>query len=148
VRMPTDDTETGGRPIPGGESLLMATKAAWALARLLVKGGGVENEGVKQYPSHRTSSLGGKIEPSRCIGESKEIGGFFILFFIFIFIFYFFLYHIFVVKVQEIAWSASYGENKTQNPKPTNKGNFRHQIIFNWGPYRSQAHIRVRNSNT
>jgi len=26
---------------------------------------------------------------------------------------FFFLYHIFVVKVQEIAWSASYGENKT-----------------------------------
>jgi len=35
----------------------------------------------------------------------------------------FFLYHIFVVKVQEIAWSASYDENKTQNPKQTNKGN-------------------------
>jgi len=29
----------------------------------------------------------------------------------------FFLYHIFVVKVQVIAWSAGYGENKTQNPK-------------------------------
>jgi len=42
--------------------------------------------------------------------------------FIFIFIF---LYHIFVVKAQEIAWSASYGENKTQNPKRTNKGNIR-----------------------
>jgi len=45
----------------------------------------------------------------------KEIGGFFFLFF--------FLSHIFVVKVQEIAWSASYGENKTQKPKRTNKGN-------------------------
>ena len=39
----------------------------------------------------------------------------------------FFLYHIFVVTVQEIAWSASYGENKTQNPKQTNKRNNRHQ---------------------
>ena len=39
-----------------------------------------------------------------------------------------FLYHIFVVKVQEIAWSASYGENRTQNPKRTNKGNIWHQI--------------------
>jgi len=29
------------------------------------------------------------------------------------FFFFFFLSHIFVVKVQEIAWSASYGENKT-----------------------------------
>ena len=44
--------------------------------------------------------------------------------FFFIFIF---LYHIFVVKVQEIAWSASYGENKTQNPKRTNKRKIRHQ---------------------
>jgi len=50
------------------------------------------------------------------------------LFFIFFFFYFlFFLYHIFVVKVQEIAWSASYGENKTQNPKRTNKGNIRHQ---------------------
>jgi len=49
------------------------------------------------------------------------------LFFFFSF-FFFFLYHIFVVKVQEIAWSASYGENKTQNPKQTNKRNIRHQI--------------------
>jgi len=66
-------------------------------------------------------------------------------FFFFLSFFLFFLYHIFVVNVQEIAWSASYGENKTQNPKRTNKGNFRHQIMFNWGPYRSQAHIQVRN---
>ena len=48
------------------------------------------------------------------------------LFFYFLF-FILFLYHIFVVKVQEIAWSASYGENKTQNPKRTNKRNIRHQ---------------------
>ena len=46
----------------------------------------------------------------------KEIGGFF-------FLYLFFLYHIFVVKVQEIAWSASYGENKTQKPKQTNNVN-------------------------
>jgi len=43
----------------------------------------------------------------------------------FLFFFFFFLSHIFVVKVQEIAWSASYGENKTQKPKRTNKGNIR-----------------------
>jgi len=42
---------------------------------------------------------------------------------------FFFLYHIFVVKVQEIAWSASYGENKTQNPKRTNKGNIRNNAL-------------------
>ena len=52
-------------------------------------------------------------------GKSK--GG--VFFFIF---FYFFLYHIFVVTVQEIAWSASYGENKTQKPKRTNKGKIHH----------------------
>jgi len=47
--------------------------------------------------------------------------------FLFFFLLFFFLYHIFVVKVQEIAWSASYAENKTQNPKHTDKGNIRHQ---------------------
>jgi len=45
------------------------------------------------------------------------------------FLFFFYFYHIFVVKVQEIAWSASYGENKTQNPKRTNKGKVRHQSL-------------------
>jgi len=43
--------------------------------------------------------------------------------------FFFFLSHIFVVKVQEIAWSASYGENKTQNPKRTNKRNIRNTTL-------------------
>jgi len=52
------------------------------------------------------------------------MGGFF-----FIIFFIIFLYHIFVVKVQEIAWSASYGENKTQNPRRTNKGKIRHQSL-------------------
>ena len=69
--------------------------------------------------------------------KMKEIGG--------SFFFLFFLYYIFVVKVQEIAWSASYGENKTKNPGRTNKGNIRHQKLFNWGLYRSQAHMRARN---
>jgi len=45
---------------------------------------------------------------------------FFLLFFSLVF-----LYHIFILKGQEIAWSASYGENKTQKPKRTNKGNIR-----------------------
>jgi len=36
----------------------MATKAAWALASLLVKCVVVEIEGVNQYLSHRTSCLG------------------------------------------------------------------------------------------
>jgi len=47
--------------------------------------------------------------------------------------YFYFLYHIFVVKVQEIAWSASYGENKTQNPKRTNKRNIRHQKTLQLG---------------
>jgi len=55
---------------------------------------------------------------------AKEIGGLFFFFF-FLFFSFFFLCHIFVVMVQEIAWSASYGENKTQKPKRTNKGNIR-----------------------
>jgi len=56
--------------------------------------------------------------------KDGEMEGFFFSFFFFLF-----LYHIFVVKVQEIAWSASYGENKTQNPKRTNKGNIRNTTL-------------------
>jgi len=43
--------------------------------------------------------------------KMKEIGGFFY----FIFLFYFFIFYnqVFVVKVQETTWSASYGRNKT-----------------------------------
>jgi len=52
------------------------------------------------------------------------------VFILFYFILFLFLYHnIFVVKVQEIAWSVSYGENKTQNPKRTNKGNIRNNSL-------------------
>ena len=40
--------EKGGRPIPGGERRFTATKAAWALASLLTKGGVVAIEGVNQ----------------------------------------------------------------------------------------------------
>jgi len=50
-------------------------------------------------------------------------------FFFFFSFFFFIIYHTFVVKVQEIAWSASYGENKSKNPKRTNKGNIRHQSL-------------------
>jgi len=46
----------------------------------------------------------------------KEIGGFFLLFFFF---FFFFYNHVFVVKVQETAWSASYGVKKTINNPTT-----------------------------
>jgi len=61
------------------------------------------------------------------------------------FLFSFFLYHIFVVKVPEIAWSASYGENKTQNPKQTNKGDTITNHLHK-GPYQSLAHIRAQKS--
>jgi len=45
--------------------------------------------------------------------DLKEIGRFFFFsFFLFLF-FLFFLNHVFVVKVQESVWSASYDENKT-----------------------------------
>ena len=63
----------GGRPIPGRESLLTATKAACTLASRLVKWVVVELEGVNQYPSQRTSSFGLKTELSRWIG-AWEIG--------------------------------------------------------------------------
>ena len=61
--------EEWGKADPRGESLLTATKAAWALASLLVKWGVVKTEGVNQYPSQRTSSWGAKIQPSRWTGE-------------------------------------------------------------------------------
>jgi len=51
--------------------------------------------------------------------DGEEIGGFY---------FYFF-YHIFIVKVQEIAWRACYGESKTQKPQRTNKGNSRNYSL-------------------
>jgi len=73
--------------------------------------------------SHSAVEVPANVRGSR-VPADKEIGVFFFFFFYF---FFFFLYHIFVVKVQEIAWSASYGENKTQNPKRTNKRNIRHQ---------------------
>jgi len=46
----------------------MGTKAAWAWANLLVKWGMPDIEGVNQWPSHLTLSLGLKPEPSRWIG--------------------------------------------------------------------------------
>jgi len=70
------------------------------------------------------------VEISIAAGEADEKDeghrGLF-LFFLLLFFTLFFLYHIFVLKVQEIAWSASYAENKTQNPKRANKGNITHQ---------------------
>jgi len=44
-------------------------------------------------------------------GARKEIRGFFFFFF-----FFFFYNHVFVVKVQETAWSKSYAVNKTLIP--------------------------------
>ena len=38
----------GGRPIPRGESLLTTTKAAWAIACILVRWEVVERERVNQ----------------------------------------------------------------------------------------------------
>ena len=63
----------GGRPIPGGQSLLTAMKAVWALASLLTKSGVLETEGVNQYPGHITSTLGWKTDPSWWTG-ALEMG--------------------------------------------------------------------------
>ena len=57
------------------------------------------------------------------VGEMVRVqfpGGFFFLFFFFFF-FFFFLYHVFIVTVQELAGSASYGVNKTSISKHNNK---------------------------
>jgi len=50
----------GGRPFHGGESLLIVSRAPGARDSLLLKWVLVEREGVNQYPSHLTSSLGEK----------------------------------------------------------------------------------------
>jgi len=65
-------------------------------------------------------------------GGKKDGGVRGVFFNFFYLLFILFLYHILVVKVQEITWSASYGENKTQKPKRTNKGNIWH-ILFSIG---------------
>jgi len=57
--------ESGGSPIPVGQSVVMAPKAAWALDSPFVKCRVVEIDGVNQYPSQPTSSLEEKGEPSR-----------------------------------------------------------------------------------
>jgi len=59
--------------------------------------------------------------------DEKDEGnrGLFSFSFSFSFSFFYIIYSLF--KVQEIAWSGSYGENKTQNPKRTNKGNIRNK---------------------
>ena len=71
------------------------------------------------------ATLGGNKYGRLMSGEIMRDGGVFFLFFSF----YLFLYHIFVVKVQEIIWSVSYGENENQNPKLTNKGNIRNNSL-------------------
>ena len=63
----------GGRPFPGGKKCLTASKAPWARASLLEKCALVEREGVNQYPSHLTSSLGEKYRSSSRI--PAEEGG-------------------------------------------------------------------------
>jgi len=49
--------------------------------------------------------------------DDGKAGFVFFFFFLFSFCSFFSKNHIFVVHVQEIALSASYGENKTQKPK-------------------------------
>jgi len=46
--------------------------------------------------------------------------------FIFFFFFFFFLSHIFIVKLQEIAWRTSYGKSKTQR---TNNPHASHPLL-------------------
>jgi len=50
--------------------------------------------------------------------DKEDEGNRGLFFFSFFFFFFFFLSHVFVVKVQETAWSASYGVNKTLIPTP------------------------------
>ena len=56
---------------------------------------------------------GGKIEGEKLAPTPKRF---------FFFFFFLFLYHVFIVTVQELACSASYGVNKTPISKYNNKG--------------------------
>jgi len=78
-----------------------------------------------------------RVEISIAGGVADEIDegnrGFFSFFF---FLFSFFIYHVFVDKVQEIAWSASYGENKTI--KESNDPH--HPLMGKIKPLKTRAH--------
>ena len=54
----------GGRPLPGGERRLMASKGPCARERRRAKWASVDRGGVNQYPSHLTSFLGEKYRSS------------------------------------------------------------------------------------
>ena len=57
----TDDANRwqrrGERPIPGRETLLIATKAVQVLSTHFVKWEVVQGEGINQYPSHLSSVI-------------------------------------------------------------------------------------------
>jgi len=55
---PEGVTQAGRETHPREDSLLIGTKAAWALATGLVKYGVVASDGVNQYPSHLSTLLG------------------------------------------------------------------------------------------
>jgi len=67
----------------------------------------------------------------------------FVTFFYF-FIFFIFLYHIFVVRYKK-----SHGALAMAKIKPKIQNELTKEtsgtLLFSWGPYRSQAHIRARN---
>ena len=54
----------GGRPLPGGERRLTASKVPWARDRRWAKWALVDKDVVNQYPNHLISFLGAKYRSS------------------------------------------------------------------------------------
>ena len=100
---------------------------------------GLSKKGTGGQPT--MMSHGVEISIAGGVGEKVRdqlLGGFFFFFF-----FFFFLYHVFIVTVQELACSASYGVNKTSISKHSNKAKtiaFRLQV---WQILDTSPNIRL-----
>jgi len=83
--------------------------------------------------------VGGEAEGQPGSSTHKEIGGFFLLFFFF---FFYIIYSLLMYKKSHGAQAMAKAKPKIQNELIKEiSGTY----LFNWGPYRSQAHMRARN---
>jgi len=80
-----------------------------------------------------------RVPIGRVCSLNKEIGGFF--FFFFFFFFYYIIYSLLRYKKSHGALAMAKTKPKIQNEVTKEKSG---TILFNWGPYRSQAHTRAR----
>jgi len=78
--------------------------------------------------------------------DEKDEGNRGLFFFIFSFFFFIFFFHIIYSLLR---YKKSHGALAMAKTKPKTQNELTKEIsgtyLFNWGPYRSQAHIRARN---